>query len=521
MPAARLGKVVVAGIAVAAAVVSYLLTGPQAIGGHDEGVYLATARALVESGEYRLINLPSAPLQTKYPPAYPALLALAAKAFGADSQHAQPLKAVNAVCLAIIVVLTAELARRFSGGGVAAGIGAALLTATSLGFVTHVDLIASDLLFVAALLAALLLMGTPSIAAGIASGCLLGLALLARTAGLAAILGKAVRWRVGGGRHSLALLGPALLTAVSWAAWSSLYHPRVGPLEEYYVGYADFAWFNLFSHPGFTWHVVTANVAGYLQVFPAVAGVPNLITTLLLVAGASVGLWHARRNPSLHDAIFMAVVYGVMLVGFPYAFGRYLLPAVPLLYALIASATQPAGGSGERSSPTTLIARLCLGLLLGANVLELRHYSQQPVDRIHVGFAQYLPFGRSGFLQTAEWIRRHTPEDARLGSANDTTYFTLTGRRGARPWPYEPELYDSRYGGAPPRTPVDVPDEIGRLGINYIVIDPFLDDLQPYAEKYLSRILHGPNQCWTQVFESDDSLHRVYQRMPGPTCGLP
>src|SRR5580765_1690617 len=100
MPAARLGKVVVAGIAVAAGVGSYLLTGAQAIGGHDEGVYLATARALVESGEYRLINLPSAPLQTKYPPAYPALLALAEKAFGADSQHAQPLKAVNAVCLA-------------------------------------------------------------------------------------------------------------------------------------------------------------------------------------------------------------------------------------------------------------------------------------------------------------------------------------------------------------------------------------------------------------------------------------
>ena len=43
----------------------------------DDGIYVSTARALAERHEYRLINLPTEPYQTKYPPLYPALLSLA------------------------------------------------------------------------------------------------------------------------------------------------------------------------------------------------------------------------------------------------------------------------------------------------------------------------------------------------------------------------------------------------------------------------------------------------------------
>ncbi|MEJ2226347.1 MAG: hypothetical protein P8X49_14555 [Syntrophobacterales bacterium] len=42
----------------------------------DDGIYVTTAKALATGQGYRLINLPGEPLQTKYPPIYPALLAL-------------------------------------------------------------------------------------------------------------------------------------------------------------------------------------------------------------------------------------------------------------------------------------------------------------------------------------------------------------------------------------------------------------------------------------------------------------
>src|SRR5260370_993424 len=43
---------------------------------HDDGLYFVSARSLAETGEYRIASLPAQPWQTKYPPLFPALLAL-------------------------------------------------------------------------------------------------------------------------------------------------------------------------------------------------------------------------------------------------------------------------------------------------------------------------------------------------------------------------------------------------------------------------------------------------------------
>jgi hypothetical protein len=43
---------------------------------NDDAIYLTTAKALATGQGYRIISLPSEPLQTKYPPLFPALLSL-------------------------------------------------------------------------------------------------------------------------------------------------------------------------------------------------------------------------------------------------------------------------------------------------------------------------------------------------------------------------------------------------------------------------------------------------------------
>jgi hypothetical protein len=43
---------------------------------HDDGIYLVTGRALAEGEGYRIISLPDAPPQTKYPILFPFLLSL-------------------------------------------------------------------------------------------------------------------------------------------------------------------------------------------------------------------------------------------------------------------------------------------------------------------------------------------------------------------------------------------------------------------------------------------------------------
>src|ERR1700736_6167371 len=43
---------------------------------HDDGLYFVSARSLAETAEYRIASLPAQPWQTKYPPLFPAYLAL-------------------------------------------------------------------------------------------------------------------------------------------------------------------------------------------------------------------------------------------------------------------------------------------------------------------------------------------------------------------------------------------------------------------------------------------------------------
>ena len=43
---------------------------------HDDAIYVIIAKALAQGDGYRLINLPQAPFQTKYPIVFPALLAV-------------------------------------------------------------------------------------------------------------------------------------------------------------------------------------------------------------------------------------------------------------------------------------------------------------------------------------------------------------------------------------------------------------------------------------------------------------
>src|SRR5205814_7604879 len=53
----------------------YAAVSPQRFGrGHDDSVYLTTAKALATGEGYRIISLPYEPAQTKYPPFYPLLL---------------------------------------------------------------------------------------------------------------------------------------------------------------------------------------------------------------------------------------------------------------------------------------------------------------------------------------------------------------------------------------------------------------------------------------------------------------
>ena len=512
-------RLLVVALSVGSACVSYRLTSPTVVSGHDEGLYLAGAWAITASQGYRQIDLPSAPYQTKYPPAYSAALALAGPRPTPGPEGLRRFKIVNAVCFGLIVFLTGELSARLAGPAPQARVTAALLASTSLGLVTHVDLICSDLLFLAFLLLSVVTLpvsreGSPRRALG--AGLFLGLAVLTRMVGAAAAIGGAALVTRYNRRDGALVALIAGAFAGAWSFWAAhVRDPLINPVLRYYTLYDHFAWFDGLTQPAYAWSVVSSNVMNYARALPMALGSPGPFTTVVLLVGIAIGIRRSVRSPVNGALACMAIVYALLVVGFPYVVTRYLLPAIPIAYAwlgvAVASSAKPpdAGRTYDR-----LLAIGCGTLLLFVNVLELRHYAGLPSDAVHVGFGQSLPFSKEGFLQTAEWIRNSTPADAILASANDTVYFLQTGRRGVRPWPYEPDRYNGAYAvNGPPAPSDEVPSGLRRLGVSYLVVDPFLPDLEgEHASRYMELILNAPGDRWTLVFTSDDGLHRVFRR---------
>jgi hypothetical protein len=510
-------RCVAALLAVTSAVGAYHLTTPALLASHDEGVYVATAWALETSQGYRLINLPSALPQTKYPPGYPAALAIAGSPAPGATGDFRPVKRVNAVCLAVIVFLTGELAARLSGAAMARVI-AALLASSALGLTSFVDIVGSDLLYMAWLMLAIVSLPATNRAEARKSwitGAALAASILTRTAGVAPAVGAmAFLWRRNR-RNALSVAIAVAMAVTGWITWTALARaPGAGVLERYYISYDNLAWTKVLAAPTYVLSVIAANTVSYVRTIPEVFGAPGTVLTLTLLLGLMLGARSCLASPLLSALAFLMVPYYVQLLGFEALVARYLLVGVPLACAVVGTATTRFSGAASEVRTTTAWA--CVALLLVANALELRHYASLDADAIHVGFGRVLPFRKSGFLETARWIREHTAQDAVLASANDTMYFAYTGRRGVRPWPYEPAQYDPHYHATSAAALSDqVPQDLRRLGVTYLVIDPMLTDLEgQHAASYMKLIQATGADTWTGVFTSDDGLHEVLRREP-------
>ena len=81
---------------------------------YDDGAYLALARSLAGGDGYVYSNLPDAVPGVKYPPAYPLVLAVTWKVFGAYPENLTFLKALNALFWSLAALGTFLL---FAHGG--------------------------------------------------------------------------------------------------------------------------------------------------------------------------------------------------------------------------------------------------------------------------------------------------------------------------------------------------------------------------------------------------------------------
>jgi hypothetical protein len=148
--------VLAAVLAVLIGIAAFWGANKQAIGMfHDDGIYTVVAKSLHQGEGYRIISLPAAPSQTKYPFLYSYVLSWIWSLNPNFPQNIVAFKALNVIALIGIFFLSLVFYQRQYG---VFGIGAivfSLLVCANPVIFTFTDYVISDLLFVLLALAAL------------------------------------------------------------------------------------------------------------------------------------------------------------------------------------------------------------------------------------------------------------------------------------------------------------------------------------------------------------------------------
>jgi hypothetical protein len=521
---AELGPQVIEGlaltcVAIAVVVGALKLASPHFIG-HDDGIYTALGASLAQHGDYRLINLPSQPPETKYPPLYPALLSAVWLVMPTPPGNILALKAVNALLLGVLAGLYWLLLRRVGNLTPLDRILGVAVFISLPGIFSFSDLLVSELLFVTILL--LILLSIPrnhtSLTPGrlVLVGVLAGAAVLTRTVGVALVAAAAWHiWRTVGLRQAGIVLAAAAVVVAPWLVWRNVvFDGSTGPLERYYLVYETSAWEWAIRDPLFASRVILANGVVYLRGAPVVFGLyaPPVLTLTGLATLA--GTWSYPRE----DRVLLGRVvlcYCLLIIGHPLPMERYLVPLVPIATLLLTAGSASARTLlVNRRTAAELVAIVPLAALLVGNLAWLHHCATTRAQGPQWHFGRRAAIAWSGFEEVFRWVKTHTATDAVIASAFDPVYFIHTGRRGVRPWVHQPERYTSACGPRmlPDSSPALVAAELDALRVEYLIVDPMAGIGEgEHARLTVNQLLNEPSR-WALVFQTSDGAHRVYRR---------
>ncbi|MEO8335304.1 MAG: hypothetical protein ABI664_10045 [bacterium] len=345
---------------------------------HDDAMYVILARSIATGEGYRYLNLPGAPGATHFPPGYPALLALVWRVAPDFPANVTIFKLLNAVFLCVSAVLIAQLVReRLGSTRWAIGVGVA--TAVSVPLLVLVTMLLSESLFLALLLASLLLgerliAAAPNARSALALGALVGCLTLVRTHGV--VLVPAVmlplllqrRWR-----EAAFFAASAVVVITPWQLWSGANAGALpAPLEGNYGSYVGW-WVRGYREMGSSMiaatleRTVPETSAMMTSLFsPARGAVPHAVTLIALIALAAIGGFAlVRRAPA---TILFLLGYSAIVLVWPFQPSRFVWGVWPLVLLVIAAA----GASLWRAPVRLVVAALLLWVGVGYVAYEVR-----------------------------------------------------------------------------------------------------------------------------------------------------
>jgi hypothetical protein len=408
---------------------------PPAIRDGDDLTYLALSRSL-ESGTYREIFRANLPLHAQYPPVYPAWLAMMRHTIG---EHLDAILAVNLVLVASAMLLYYFAARRIAGMGVALAL--LLLMAMNRGLLATGGSLRSEALFLflsSAALAAVVRTDKSSRGNAVVVIGLAVLAFLTRSAGITLLF--AVGGWVWSRRRRGELIAYAAITTLIVGGWFT--YTTLAQHDQVALSYLnDLVGEGVKTPAGFLPQVVsriTRKAARYAAIeLPYALSLPTLAGTrvdnyawlgasaIFIIAGMAV-LWRSWRVACTYMAL-----YAGLLLAWPFAIGRLLVPIIPLAFmGFVLGARQLARHlpiKAQRSAFAALVVLLGFGAVRRASE-HLVRYAKCDRANPYVSLGCY-DARTLGLAAAADYIRQHAPSGEVVLTSKMSSVHFLSGHR--------------------------------------------------------------------------------------------
>lgn len=406
---------------------------------HDDGIYLVTAKALAEGQGYRIASFPGAPYQTKYPPLYPAVLALIWRWKPHFPENLSWCLLLSWLGLAVFLAIVYRVFRRFEFSETKS---AALTAAVGLTppIAYYGTTVMPDLWFCAMLLAGLLWAERGKAAA---AGLACGLAFLMKTMALP-VLGSATLlylWRRQR-RNAVIFFAGAAPFMVGWFLWVHAHAIATTDLTAlYYTDYLRYhfqtgAWNHeatvLWKNLG-----VFFGEFGSLLIFNLSSTSLGVHLARLLTAAAIAGVARlAAKGLFLQYVAFgAAFVIQLLLWTFPPS-ERFLFVIYPLLVAglyreLSRLVTLIARTLRESAAPSRIVAGgFLVGLLWMGGMLVFAN--GRTLFRDFPATNRESRGWRASCMLDFRWMMENLPYGARVLANYDPVLYLHTGHQSSR-----------------------------------------------------------------------------------------
>jgi len=416
---------------------------------HDDGIYTVTAKALAEGDGYRLVSLPGEPPQTKYPPLYPAVLALLWKLWPAFPDNLLLLKGFSLLCGAAFLGVVYLYLVRFGHATRGLAFGACLLCAVHPSFVFFAVVTMSEMLFGLLTVAMLWWLETALRRperhgpADFLGGLLLALPFLCRSIGLLFLpLGLLMLWQ-SGKRWRWAALG-ALTATLPWLLWSHVAanECRGDPVRGYYTDYLG--WWTAHGLPALV-QVLRTNL---LLITAKISGLLLDGATGPLQANGQLALWSLLNVPAGLAALAVLGIdvkrgrplatllasYLLLVCLWPWVPQRFVVALAPFFAVYLLRALMLPGRLACLGRLWPHVARVglavCVAAILAEEVRLIAVRNRDDSHNAELGAARHSWTTTRRLLT---WLQEHSQPDDVVAAGIDPTVYLYTGRRSYYP----------------------------------------------------------------------------------------